>query len=193
MPRVLKSTYRELWYLSACKKSTPSLTSLLRYCKEIANLLFWDLWECLTIPIKTIVSIRGKFSCLSAYKKSASSLTPSFKYCKEITNLLFLITWACLDTHTYNNSTNLKKTYVYLVAKINFILHVSFEILQRYCKLVVLGTLSIPGYAQPKYQLLCLSAGKKSTSFPMLFWRYLKDMHTSQKSCNLIGWQHFGP
>ena len=116
-----------------------------------------------------------------------SFITHSFLQILQRNNLLFLITWACLDTHTYNNSTNLKKTYVYLVAKINFILHVSFEILQRYCKLVVLGTLSIPGYAQPKYQLLCLSAGKKSTSFPMLFWRYLKDMHTSQKSCNLIG------
>ena len=33
-------------------KSTSSVTSFLRYCKEITNLLFWKLWECLAIPIK---------------------------------------------------------------------------------------------------------------------------------------------
>ena len=59
-----------------------------------------------------------------------------------------------------------------------------FMILQRYCKLFILGTLGMPGYTHPKwyYQLvenLCLSAGKKSTSSPMLFWRYWKDMQIS--------------
>ena len=40
--------------------------------------------------------------------------------------------------------------------KINFIFHVFFEILQRYWKLVILGTLDMPGYAHPKwyYQLV---------------------------------------
>ena len=33
--------------LSAWKKSTSSLTSFLRYCNKIANLLFWVLWACL--------------------------------------------------------------------------------------------------------------------------------------------------
>ena len=39
--------------------------------------------------------------------------------------------------------------------KIKFILHVFLEILQRYCKLIVLGTLGIHGYTNPKsyYQL----------------------------------------
>ena len=35
--------------------------------------------------------------------------------------------------------------------KINFILHIFFEILQRYCKFVILGTLGMPGYAHPKW------------------------------------------
>ena len=35
--------------------------------------------------------------------------------------------------------------------KINFILPVFLEILQRYCKLVILGTLGKPGYTHPKY------------------------------------------
>ena len=34
-------------------KLTPSLTSFLRYCKDTANLLFWELQECLIIPIKS--------------------------------------------------------------------------------------------------------------------------------------------
>ena len=38
-------------YLHA-KKSTSSLTSFMRYYKEIANLLFWKFWECLSIRIK---------------------------------------------------------------------------------------------------------------------------------------------
>ena len=37
-------------YLHA-KKSTSSLTSFLRYCKDITNSLFWELWECLIMPI----------------------------------------------------------------------------------------------------------------------------------------------
>ena len=60
------------------------------YCKDIANLLFWELWECLTIPIKIIVSICRKPSCLFACKKSTSSITSFLRYCKEIANL----TWS---------------------------------------------------------------------------------------------------
>ena len=39
--------------------------------------------------------------------------------------------------------------------KIKLILHIFLEILQRYCKLAVLGTLGVPGYVNPKwyYQL----------------------------------------
>ena len=32
MSKVFRSTCRKLWYLSACKKSTSSLTSFLKYC-----------------------------------------------------------------------------------------------------------------------------------------------------------------
>ena len=34
--------------------------------------------------------------------------------------------------------------------KIKFILHVFLDILQRYCKLIVLGTLGMPGNRNPK-------------------------------------------
>ena len=86
----------KLWRLSACKKWSPFLTSFLRYCKDIANLLFWKLWECLTIPIKIMVLICSKLSCLSACKKSTSSLTSFLWYCRKIANLLYRVIWACL-------------------------------------------------------------------------------------------------
>ena len=72
----------------------------LRYFKDIANLLFWKLWECLTIPIKIILSICSKLSCLSVCKKSTLSLNSFLGYCKEITNLLFRVIGTCLATHT---------------------------------------------------------------------------------------------
>ena len=92
MPKVLKSTCRKLWCLSACKKSNSSLTYFLRHCKDIANLPFWELWECLIIPIKIIVSICSKLSCLSACKKSiaSSSLTSFLRYCKKNSKLVIL-------------------------------------------------------------------------------------------------------
>ena len=52
MPKVLKSTDMKLLCLSASKKLTSFLTSFQRYCKDIANLLFWELSECCTITIK---------------------------------------------------------------------------------------------------------------------------------------------
>ena len=64
--------------------------------------------------------------------------------------------------------------------KIKFILHVFLEILQRYCKLIVLGTLGMPGYAnqsdninlQKTFAFICR---KKINFTAMLFWRYCKD------------------
>ena len=43
---------RKLWWLSSSKKSL-SLTSFLKYYKDIANLLFWVLWLHLTTPTKS--------------------------------------------------------------------------------------------------------------------------------------------
>ena len=91
----------------------------LRYCEEIANLLFCELWECLIIPIKIITSICWKLSCLSACKKSTSLLTSFLKYCKEIENSLFWVLW-------YHRVFICQQ-------KINFIPHIFLEInLQSY-------------------------------------------------------------
>ena len=183
MTTVLKSTHRKIWYLSACKKSTSSLTSFSVCCKDIVNLLFWKLWECLIIPIKIIVPIY-KLSCLSACKILNLSLTFLFRYCKKITKLLFCLIWANLSPHIYNDNTNLKKTLTFICRqKINFILHVFLETLQKYCKLVLLGTLVMPAWAHPKYHQLaenfCVHLQtKKFTLSTMFFWRYCQDMQT---------------
>ena len=83
-------------YLHA-KKSTSSLASFFRYCKDIVNLLFWELWKGLTISIKIIVSICSKLSCLSACKKSTSSL--NLDYFEE--KLKFLIIFSKKSKKNY--------------------------------------------------------------------------------------------
>ena len=142
-------------YLHA-KKSTSSLTSSLRYCKDIANLLFWELWECLTIPNKTIVLICRKPSCSSACKKSTSSLTSFVRHCKEITNLLFWV-FGHVWPHTPKTIVSIWRNFQCLSAgkKINFI-RISLEILERHCELVILGTLGMLGFAHTTwyYQLV---------------------------------------
>ena len=59
--------------------------------------------------------------------------------------------------------------------KINFILPVFAEILQIYCKLVILSTLIL----SPGRKLSSFCAGTKRTSSHIFFWRYCKDMQTS--------------
>ena len=78
IPKMLKSTCWKLWCLSACKNSTSSSASFLRYFKNIANLLLCELWECSTILIK---NPSRNLSCLS---KCKNRLSPTFflRYCK---------------------------------------------------------------------------------------------------------------
>ena len=133
----------------------------------IANLLCRELWKFLTT---LILSVCSKLSCLPACKKSTSSLNSFLKYYKEIANLLSWVIWAGLDTHTWNNNSNLiiiviiiiiiiiinnnnkiinsnlKKPLTWICRqKTKFILHTFLEMLQRYCKLIVLDTLGMPG------------------------------------------------
>ena len=66
-------------------------------------------------------------------KKSTSSFMLSLRYCNDITNVLFFVLWAWLATHTQSDTINLKRTFVFISRqKVNFILHVFLEILQRY-------------------------------------------------------------
>ena len=55
---------------SACKKWTPSLTSFLRYCKGIANLLLWELWEYLIMPINNdSITLYRKLWCSKCWNQ----------------------------------------------------------------------------------------------------------------------------
>ena len=114
------------------------------------KLAFLGTWECLTIPIKTVVSICSMISCLFASKKSTSSFIYFLQYCREMANLLFWSVCACLVTHL-KWQHHFEETLRFIRRqKINFILHIFFVILQRYCKLVVLGTLGMPGFVHLK-------------------------------------------
>ena len=60
--------------------------------------------------------------------------------------------------------------------KITFILLVFLEILQRYCKLAILGTLDMPGYTQPEsycqlVKKLCVYLYAKNELYPPSFPR----------------------
>ena len=46
---MIASIWRNLRHVFADKKFTSSFTFFLRYCKDIVNLLFWVLWECLAM------------------------------------------------------------------------------------------------------------------------------------------------
>ena len=87
--KIMLSICRKLSCLSACKKSTSLLTYFLRYCKEIANLLYWVIWACLTNIPRIIVSIWINLWHLSAGKKSVSSFTFSLRYCKVLRTCYF--------------------------------------------------------------------------------------------------------
>ena len=93
---------QKLWCLSACKKWTEFLTSFLRYCKDIANLSFWVLWECLIMPInndsitlyetlmyKVLESTWRKLWCLPVCKKSTPSLTSNWDIVKTLQTCYF--------------------------------------------------------------------------------------------------------
>ena len=96
-------------------------------------------WVNPCVPIKIKVSICNKLSCSSASKKSNSSLTSFLRYYKKIANLLFWIIW-----HAWPRTPkmivaiwrNPRRLSIDNRQKINFILHIFLEILQRCCNLL---------------------------------------------------------
>ena len=84
---------------------------------------------------------------LSAAKKSNSFFTFSLRYCKDIANLLFLLIWACLALRTL---LTCRKLCVHPRAK-NQLHFPSFSGDTAKIRKLILGNLSIPGYAHPKW------------------------------------------
>ena len=116
---------------------------------------------------------------------------------QKLANLLFWVIWAYLATHTKNDSINLKKPLFFICKqKINFILHLSLEILHGYCKLFIFGASGMPGYAHPKWYYQLVESFRiylldfsylfifflfifRIHSFTTFYWRYCKDMQNS--------------
>ena len=136
----------------------------MRFCKDIANFLLYELSECLTIPIKNH-SINLWETFMLIYMQKINFITHFFFKILQRNNLLFWVIWRGLVTHTQNDSINLKKPLMLICRqKVHFILHNFLEILQKYCKLVYFGYFGLHTH---KVRLptcrehLCLSADKK--------------------------------
>ena len=85
---------------------------------------------------------------ISMQKKSTTSLSSFLRYCKDNTSFQYWILWAHL---AMNDTVSLKKTLMLIfMEKIIFIPHLFFEILQRYCKIVIFGTLGMSCHSQHK-------------------------------------------
>ena len=120
---MIVSIWRNLWRLSAGKKSTSPFTFSLRYCKDLANLLFWTLWACLAIQHpKWYYQVVENFR---VYLQAKIQLHPS-RFHWDIAKILQLVIWvlsACLAMYTQNDRINLQKTSIFICTpKINSII-----------------------------------------------------------------------
>ena len=84
--------------------------------------------------------------------QKSTSFIPSFsRYYKNITNLVCWVLWAYLVMTTKNDDLNVQETLMFIfIEKMNFTPHLILEILLRYCKLVIMGTLDMLGYGYNK-------------------------------------------
>ena len=100
---------------------------------------------------EVLKSIWRDLQCLSPDKKSTLSFAFFLRYCNNITNLLFWVLWAYLPTHKQSDAIKLYKTFVFICRqKNNFIIHIFSGDIAQICKLLILGTLGMPGYTHPK-------------------------------------------
>ena len=108
----------------------------------------------------------------------------SFRYCKDLTNWLFIILLACLAMHTQSDICR---------QKINFIPHAFMDILHRYANLfwalwacLVTLTQNDSIALQKTSMFICMQ------KINFVIHLFITILHF-EDSCNLIGWQHFGP
>ena len=164
-------------YLHAKTKSTSSVTSFLRYYKDIANLIFWKLWECLTISMKNIVSISSKVFCLSACEKKSTSITYFFLKILQRNSKLFILgnlsmpgqnmskmiasTWRSLWRLSAGKNQLYLSQFPLDIAKILWICYFGY-----FGHIWLCTTKTILSTCR---KILCLSAGKQLTSFSLFF------------------------
>ena len=190
--------------ISACKKWTPYLTSFLRYCKDVTNVLYLEYFEnAWSYPSIIIASPCRKLWCPNCWNKLVGNSHPYLHAKNHLHHSRFLMILlrnsklVILSNLGMPGQKHMKWQYhfegtfdVYLQAIINFIRHVFLETLQRYCKLVILDTLGMSGHTHSMIlstcrKLLCLSAGKKIRILCYVFLEIL------QIYANLLFW-YFG-
>ena len=97
-----------------------------------------------------------------------------------IVNLLLWELWECLTISIINHSINLQEAFMLIYRhKINLIFHVFLETMQRYCKIVILGTMGMPCYAHPKWyyqhvENFCVICRQNINSIPRVFLNITK-------------------
>ena len=157
------------WFGQSIRNFVPKWKTL-GYHIDFTNLLFCVFWACLATPTKINSINFQKNWCLYACKNQLHRFLLFLRDIVKILNLPFWLLWAWLAMTGKKNTISLWKTLMFVfMQKIKFIPYLFLEILQRYCKLVILATLGVPGNTQQKrYQLLienswCLFANQKST------------------------------
>ena len=121
-PKMIKAIWRNLWRLSAGKRSSSPFKFSLRYYKDIVN-LFWVLWACLVRQTQLGKLNFTPYSFVEILQRYAN----------------FWVLWACLVAHIQNDSINLYRTLMFIcMQKINFIIHFILEILhfKQSCNLI---------------------------------------------------------
>ena len=143
MPKLLKSTCRKLWCLSACKKLTSYFTSFLRHYKDWLAILgslgilehshhTTNFWKSFTLIYVQKINFIAQFFLKILQRNSKPAILGNLDMSGH--------------THTPKVTVPIWRNLWCLSAckKNNFILHVFLEILQRSWKLVILSTLSMP-------------------------------------------------
>ena len=74
-PKKIVLTWRNLWCLSAGKKSTLSFAFFFEILQRCCALVLWQLWACLATYTQVILSNCRKLLCLSAEKNQLRQLT----------------------------------------------------------------------------------------------------------------------
>ena len=132
------------------KKSTSSLNSFWRYCKEIANLLFSVIWACLATHLKWYYQLEEPFDVYLLAKDQFILhvfLEILQRYCKLVLRALGMP--GIPNPKWYH--TNVESFRVYLLEKNQLhALRFSADIAKTY-KLRILGTLGMPGCTHPKW------------------------------------------
>ena len=128
--KMILSIWRNLLDLSTGKKSTLSFTFSLRYCKDIANLLFSVLWTCLATHTQGDTIHLQKTFLFICMQIINFILHVFLEILERHTSILFWVIWTCLVMHTQNVSSNLQKLSMFIcIPKINFVIHFFLEIL----------------------------------------------------------------